>query len=87
MSTPEQIAPPVRSADAHLVGVSNTVLVNHVRVQVWDDYTRDADGYAVRQADVRLTVEQSLALIAQLSAAVQHAVHVDLVKAQNRAAN
>jgi hypothetical protein len=64
---------PIHTSNANLVAVSTTALASTVRLQVWDELTLDAEGDPVRQSDVRLTVDQALALIADLTQAVQGA--------------
>lgn len=68
MTTPNTT--PLRTRNANLLDVTDTALSMDVRLQVWDDYTRDAEGDPVRLADVRLTIEQTADLIARLSASL-----------------
>ena len=83
MSTPELINDTtVRTRNANLVGVSNTVLSNDVRLQVWDDYIRDTEDCPVRLADVRLTVSQALSIIARLTIATANAAESEQAAVQ-----
>jgi hypothetical protein len=77
----------IRTRNANLIGVGNTVLQPDVRIRVWDDYQRDTDGDAVRVADVRLTVDQAIDLANRILIAVQNAAaNVRLAEAAVREA-
>ena len=72
-TTPEMVRTTIRTSNANIVAVGNTVLANTVRMQVWDGLVNDDEGDPVRLADVRLTVDQALSLVADLTLAIQNA--------------
>lgn len=72
-TTPELIGTPIHTSNGHLLAVGNTVLASTIRLQAFDTLTLDNEGDPVRLSDTRLTVDQALALIGDLTKAVANA--------------